>query len=82
MTMYDGRTRLAQDVVEDVNNHFPKLVFDTIIPRSIYLAEAPSRGIPISVHAPDSHAGQSYAALAREILTQDGISISENEKDR
>lgn len=78
LTMYDGRTRLAQDVVEDVKNHFPKLVFDTIIPRSIYLAEAPSRGIPISVHAPDSHAGQSYEALAREILAQDGISISEN----
>jgi chromosome partitioning protein len=77
LTMYDGRTRLGQDVVQDVKSHFPKLVFNSIIPRSIYLAEAPSRGIPISVHAPESHAGQSYAALAREILEQDGASISE-----
>jgi chromosome partitioning protein len=75
--MFDGRTRLGQDVVQDVKSHFPKLVFNTIIPRSIYLAEAPSRGIPISVHAPESHAGLSYAALAREILEQDGIAISE-----
>lgn len=78
LTMYDGRTRLGQDVVEDVTNHFPKLVFKAIIPRSIYLAEAPSRGIPISVHAPESHAGQSYAALAREILAQDGVAIPES----
>jgi chromosome partitioning protein len=78
LTMYDGRTRLGQDVVQDVTRHFPDLVFKTIIPRSIYLAEAPSRGIPISVHAPDSHAGQSYLSLAREVLTQDGIVIPEN----
>jgi chromosome partitioning protein len=77
LTMYDGRTRLGQDVVQDVKSHFPKLVFNSIIPRSIYLAEAPSRGIPISVHAPESHAGHSYAALAREIMEQDGASISE-----
>jgi chromosome partitioning protein len=78
LTMYDGRTRLGQDVVQDVTRHFPDLVFKTIIPRSIYLAEAPSRGIPISVHAPDSHAGQSYLSLAMEVLTQDGIEIPEN----
>ena len=77
LTMYDGRTRLGQDVVQDVTAHFPNLVFKTIIPRSIYLAEAPSRGIPISIHAPESHAGQSYAALAKEILAQDGVAISE-----
>jgi chromosome partitioning protein len=82
LTMYDGRTRLGQDVVQDVTSHFHDLVFRTIIPRSIYLAEAPSRGIPISVHAPDSHAGQSYAALAREVLTQDGIQIKENVKEQ
>jgi chromosome partitioning protein len=77
LTMFDGRTRLGQDVVGDVKNHFPNLVFKSIIPRSIYLAEAPSRGIPISVHAPESHAGQSYAAFAREVMEQDGVPISE-----
>lgn len=77
LTMYDGRTRLGQDVVQDVNNHFPNLVFKTIIPRSIYLAEAPSRGLPIPYHAPDSHAARAYQALANELLAQDGIKIPE-----
>jgi chromosome partitioning protein len=75
LTMYDGRTRLAIDVVNEVKKFFPAEVFQTIIPRSVRLAEAPSFGMPISVYAPDSTAAKQYAILTREILTQDGIHI-------
>jgi len=75
LTMYDGRTRLAIDVVNEVKKFFPAEVFQTIIPRSVRLAEAPSFGMPISVYAPDSNAAKQYAALTREILEQDGIRI-------
>jgi chromosome partitioning protein len=75
MTMYDGRTRLAADVVSEVKKFFPTQVFQTIIPRSIRLAEAPSYGLPIVIYAPSSSAAQAYQDLTREMLTQDGIRI-------
>jgi chromosome partitioning protein len=75
LTMYDGRTRLATDVVSEVRKFFPDQVFESVIPRSIRLAEAPSYGIPISIYAPDSTAAKAYAALARELLAKDGIAI-------
>ena len=75
LTMYDGRTRLALDVVSEVRKFFPQQVFQAIIPRSIRLAEAPSYGLPITVYAPESNAAKAYSALAREVLAQDGIHI-------
>jgi chromosome partitioning protein len=75
LTMYDGRTRLAIDVVSEVRKFFPDQVFDSIIPRSIRLAEAPSYGIPISIYAPEASAAKAYASLARELLAKDGILI-------
>jgi chromosome partitioning protein len=75
LTMYDGRTRLATDVVSEVRKYFPDQVFETVIPRSVRLAEAPSYGIPISIYAPESTAAKAYAALARELLAKDGIVI-------
>jgi chromosome partitioning protein len=75
LTMYDGRTRLATDVVSEVRKYFPEQVFETVIPRSIRLAEAPSYGIPISMYAPESSAAKAYATLARELLAKDGIII-------
>lgn len=75
LTMFDGRTNLANDVVAEVRRHFPELVFATIIPRSIRLAEAPSYGQPISVYAPNSSGAEAYAALAREVLAGDGIQV-------
>lgn len=75
LTMFDGRTRLAVDVVNEVKRFFPEKVFQSIIPRSIRLAEAPSYGQPISIYAPDSVAAHSYQSLAHEILEQDGIHI-------
>lgn len=77
LTMYDGRTKLATEVVSEVRKFFPTQVFQTIIPRSIRLAEAPSYGLPITLYAPSSAAARSYASLAREILKQDGIHIEE-----
>ena len=75
MTMFDGRANLANQVVEEVRSHFPGKVFETIIPRSIRLAEAPSHGIPISVYAPSSPGALAYQSLAEEILTSDGARI-------
>jgi chromosome partitioning protein len=75
MTMFDGRTNLANDVVQEVRRYFPDQVFKTVIPRSIRLAEAPSYGQPISAYAPSSSGAQAYAALAREVLEGDGLHI-------
>jgi chromosome partitioning protein len=75
MTMFDGRTNLSNDVVNEVRQHFADLIFETIIPRTVRLAEAPSYGQPISVYAPNSTGAESYAALAREVLIGDGIKI-------
>ncbi|MGA9532434.1 MAG: ParA family protein [Anaerolineales bacterium] len=76
MTMYDSRTNLAQDVVDEVRNHFSEQVFTAVIPRTVRLAEAPSHGLPISVYAPESTAAVAYRALAIEILGGDGVSIA------
>lgn len=75
MTMFDGRTRLSMDVVEEVRRFFPNRVFNAVVPRSIRLAEAPSYGQPISVYSPSSTGALAYAALAREVLAGDGIKI-------
>jgi chromosome partitioning protein len=71
ITMHDERTRLANDVEAELRAHFPELVFDTVIPRSIRVAEAPSFGIPITDHAPDSRGSLAYEALARELASRE-----------
>ena len=71
LTMFDGRTRLAMDVVREVRRYFPDKVFQSIIPRSVRLAEAPSYGQPINYYAKDSNAAKAYESLAMEILVQD-----------
>lgn len=72
MTMFDARTNLSRQVVEEVRHHFRQRVFDAIIPRSVRLSEAPSFGVPISIHAPYSAGAKAYAALAKELLLGDG----------
>ena len=67
ITMHDERTRLAQDVERELRDHFPEMVFDTVIPRSVRLAEAPSYGLPVTEHAPVSRGSDSYRALAEEV---------------
>lgn len=75
LTMYDGRTKLSQDVVQEVRRYFLNQVFHVIVPRSVRLAEAPSYGQPINAFAPESTGAQAYAALAREVLEGDGVQI-------
>jgi len=75
MTMFDVRTNLAQDVVDEVQRHFPGQVFETVIPRTVRLAEAPSHGVPISVYSPNSTGAVAYRALTAEILEQDGVAV-------
>lgn len=72
MTMYDARTLLSRQVVDEVRRYFPGRVFGTIVPRNIKLGEAPSYGQPILTYAPNSTGAMSYAALARELLIGDG----------
>ncbi|RRR74054.1 MAG: ParA family protein [Candidatus Viridilinea halotolerans] len=71
MTMYDGRTNLAQQVVEEVQRHFPRLIFRTLIPRSVRLSEAPSHGQMICEYDPQSRGAKAYAALTDELLRRE-----------
>lgn len=75
LTMYDARTNLAADVVHEVKRFFGKQVFESVIPRSIRLAEAPSYGMPITIYAPDSSGARAYAALAKELLVDDDVKV-------
>ncbi|NTU78684.1 MAG: ParA family protein [Chloroflexales bacterium] len=71
MTMYDGRTNLAQQVVDEVQRHFPRLIFRTLIPRSVRLSEAPSHGKLIVEYEPQGRSAQAYAALVDEVLQRE-----------
>lgn len=75
LTMFDVRTNLSADVVREVRRYFPEKVFETIIPRTVRLAEAPSYGLPVSVYSPESSGARSYALLTRELLAGDGYEI-------
>lgn len=69
--MYDRRTKLSQQVVSQVRRHFRSLVFQTIVPRSIRLGEAPSFGEPILHYSPDSTGALAYRELGAEVLRGD-----------
>jgi chromosome partitioning protein len=68
MTMYDPRTRLSSQVVDEVRRHFPDQTFDTVIPRSVRLSEAPSYGKPVLEYEPTSRGAGAYADLAQELI--------------
>jgi chromosome partitioning protein len=68
LTMYDDRTNLSKDVAEDIRSHFAGKVFDTVVPRNIRLAEAPSHGLPIFQYDIKSRGAEAYLAVARELL--------------
>jgi chromosome partitioning protein len=70
LTMYDGRTTLSADVAAEVRNHLGQKVFNTIVPRSVRLAEAPSYGRPIARYSPESRGAQAYRALAQELVAR------------
>jgi chromosome partitioning protein len=70
LTMHDSRTRLAQDVEREVRQHFPQLVFDTVIPRSVRVSEAPSFGRAVIHHDPRSAGAGAYFELAKEVAAR------------
>lgn len=70
LTMHDSRTRLAQDVEREVREHFPELVFDTVIPRNVRVGEAPSYGLPVTRHDPLCSGSVAYLKLAREVAAR------------
>ena len=71
-TMYDARTNLSMQVVENVKNNLNLKIFKTVIPRNIRLAEAPSYGLPINLYDPKSTGAESYMALAKEVIGRKG----------
>jgi len=68
MTMYDSRTRLANQVVDEVRDFFDEKVFDTLIPRTVRLSEAPSYGQPVTLYDPAGKGAEAYRRLAKEVM--------------
>jgi chromosome partitioning protein len=68
ITMADGRTRLAEDVEQEVRRHFGNLVFDTVVPRSVRVAEAPSHGLPVTHYDRRSAGAEAYWKVAMELV--------------
>ncbi len=70
LTMHDGRTRLAQDVEREVREHFPSLVFETVIPRNVRIGESPSFGQPVIHYDPHCAGADAYFELAKEVAAR------------
>ena len=69
-TMYDGRTNLSNQVVEEVKSHLGAHTYETIVPRNVRLSEAPSHGLPITLYAADSKGAEAYKQLANELMAR------------
>jgi len=80
MTMYDGRLRLSNQVVEEIKNHFSDLVFNTILHRNTRLGEAPSFGKPVLLYDAESTGSVNYLNLAKEILQKNNMTKIKNEE--
>jgi chromosome partitioning protein len=80
MTMYDGRLRLSNQVVEEIKNHFGKMVFNTILHRNTKLGEAPSFGKPALLYDAESTGATNYLNLAKEILQKNNMTKIKNEE--
>ena len=72
LTMFDGRTNLSADVAAEVRRHLGDRVFETVVPRSVRLSEAPSHGLPIALYSPESVGATAYRQLADELRARDG----------
>ena len=70
LTMFDARTKLSSDVAAEVRRHLPDTVYETVVPRSVRLAEAPSYGQPIASYSPESRGARAYRALADEYVAR------------
>ncbi len=72
-TMFDSRTNLSMQVVENVKSHLTQNVYNTVIPRNIRLAEAPSYGMPINLYDPKSAGAEAYMSLAEEVINRKDV---------
>lgn len=81
-TMYDARTNLSLEVVENVRSNLDQKIYNSIIPRNVRLAEAPSHGLPISMYDEKSAGAEAYRELAIEVMKQDGHVISTDDQDK
>jgi chromosome partitioning protein len=70
LTMYDARTKLSAQVAAEVRRHMDGTVFDTVVPRSVRLSEAPSHGLPIALYDPSSRGAYAYGQLAMEVAAR------------
>ncbi len=73
LTLYDSRTTLGNQVVEEVRTHFKKMTFENIIPRNVKLSESPSFGVPVIIHDAESKGSISYLNLAHEVLAKNVV---------
>jgi chromosome partitioning protein len=69
LTMFDSRNSLSHQVAQEVQSHFPRDLFRTVIPRNVRLSESPSHGLPVALYDPTSKGAQAYVELAQEVLT-------------
>jgi len=74
MTMYDRRTNLSRQVVDEVANYFPSQLYNTVVPRTIRIGEAPSHGKTIFEHDPSGIGAKAYNDVADEFLTRHSVS--------
>ena len=84
LTMYDARTRLSAEVADEVRKNFPGRVFQSVVPRSVRLSEAPIYGQPITSYAPESPGANAYRALAREVIElgeAQGHQVADSDRD-
>jgi chromosome partitioning protein len=75
MTMYDSRTKLSEQVVAEVRRYFGPRVYDTVIPRTVRLSEAPGFGVPITMYDPTSKGAKAYRKLAKEFLQREATDL-------
>lgn len=73
LCMYTSRTRLCQEVVDKIKEHFGNKVFNTMVRKNVKLAESPSHGKPAITYAPDSHGAEDYMLLAKEVIAQEAV---------
>ena len=74
-TMFDSRTNLSAQVIDEVKAHLAEHTYKTIIPRNIRLSEAPSHGLPITLYAPTSKGAEAYVELAREVIAKEILEV-------
>lgn len=82
LTMFDTRNSLSHQVADEVRQHFPDKIFESIVPRNVRLSEAPSHGVPAVVYDPSSKGAEAYHGVARELLLRHNLPVDGPAQDR